>query len=101
MAMPRPLSVEFRYGVARAASTSLPAHQTLAFHAPDQELDAILAEERFVLEHEGRHAPMAGGGMVLLVSCNQGLVLVGIGLDRLVHGGEIEAGSSCRTGEMI
>ena len=37
----------------------LTALQTLAFHPPDQEIDAILAEERLVFEHESGHAPMA------------------------------------------
>ncbi len=31
----------------------------LAFHPPDQEIDAVLAEERLVFECKGRHAPMA------------------------------------------
>src|ERR1700735_5713812 len=57
----------FWYGWARAASTALAAGQTLAFHAPDQEVDAVLAEERLVLEHKGRHTPMTGRGMRGLV----------------------------------
>src|SRR5262249_2033554 len=54
----------FWYGRLNMSSTSLPAGQPLAFHAPDQEVDAVLAEKRFVLEHEGRHAPMAGRRVV-------------------------------------
>src|SRR5262249_46292262 len=101
MALPRLLSVESRYGRGRAPSTSLPAHQTLAFHAPDQERDAVLAEERLVLEHEGRHAPMAGGGVVLFIGRDHGFESVGVGLDRLVHGGEVEARRLHRAGKMI
>lgn len=41
------------------AEFALAFRQTLALHAPDEEIDAVLAEERLVLEHEGRHAPMA------------------------------------------
>jgi hypothetical protein len=37
----------------------LAPRQALAFHAPDQEIDAVLAEARLVFEHESRHAPMA------------------------------------------
>jgi hypothetical protein len=43
------------------------AAQTFALHAPDQQIDTVLSEERLVLEHEGRHAPMAGGRMVLFI----------------------------------
>ena len=35
------------------------AGQTLVLHPPDQHIDAVLSEERFILEYEGRHAPMA------------------------------------------
>src|SRR5690349_4705288 len=37
---------------------TLALFQALVLHAPEQQVDAVLAEERLVLEHEGRHAPM-------------------------------------------
>src|ERR1043166_158663 len=100
MALPRVFLRQIRYGGARTPSTSLPAGQTFGFHAPDQEVDAVLAEERLLLEHEGRHAPMAGGGVVLFVVGYYRFQLVGVRLDRLVHRGEVEASRFRRAGEM-
>src|SRR5258708_2652053 len=74
----------------REQSTPVPAGQPLAFHAPGQEVDAVLAEERLLLEHESRHAPMPRGGMVLFIGRDHRLESVGIGLDRLVHCGEVK-----------
>ena len=83
------------------AESALALRQALALHAPDQEVDAVLAEERLVLEHEGRHAPMARRGVVFLVLRNHLLVAIRIGGDRGVHRGEIEAGVRGRAREMV
>src|SRR5262245_14495003 len=64
---------EFSSGVTSAAAGQAPA-----FHAPDQQVDAILAEERFVLEYKGRHAPMAGIGMVSLIAGDDLLITIGV-----------------------
>ena len=83
---------ESRGRIGRCAWRSeLPLRQALALHAPDQEIDAVLAEERLVLEHEGRHAPMARGRVVLFVLRDHLLVAIRIGADRRIHRGEIEA----------
>lgn len=47
------------------------------FQAPDQEVDAVLAEEGLVLVDHGRHAPMAGRFQGGLVVCNGGVEPVG------------------------
>src|SRR5438105_4790013 len=84
-----------------ASSSLVAAAQTLALHAPDQEVDAVLSEERLVFECKGRHAPMARGGMVLLIVGDYPLVPLGIGRYRGVHCGEVEACRGCRLGEMV
>ncbi len=48
--------------------------------APLQQIDAVLAEERLALEHHGRHAPMAGLPVRLLVGLDD--VDVGLRLGR-------------------
>src|SRR6185437_6798366 len=82
---PRNDEVLFWYGWPRAASTALAAGQTLAFHAPDQEVDAVLAEEWLVVEREGWHAPMPGGSVRGFIILDDRLEAIGIGRDRLVH----------------
>src|SRR5882757_1214414 len=72
------------------------ARQALALHPPDQEVDTVLTEERLVLEYEGRHAPMAGCGVRVLVALDDLLVAIGVGAHSRVHRGEIEARSGCR-----
>src|ERR1700749_78871 len=84
LAMTGKLSL-FWYGRPPAPSTALAAGQTLPFHAPDQEIDAVLAEERLVVEGEGRHAPMAGCGMRCFIVLDHGLVAVWVGRNRAVH----------------
>lgn len=83
------------------SSTSVTAGQTPAFHAPDQQIDAVLAEERFVLEHEGRHAPMARCGMGLLIAGDDPLVSIGVGGDGGVQRGQIEARRGRGPGQMV
>src|SRR3984957_7784843 len=100
LAMTRKRSL-FPYGCPRAASTALAAGQTLAFHAPDQEVDAVLAEERLVVEREGPHAPMAGRGMRGLVILDHVLIAIEVGRDRSVHRGEIETGGFRGAREVI
>jgi hypothetical protein len=39
-------------------------------HTPDQMIEAILAEEGFVLEHKQRHAPMAGIVLIGFILCD-------------------------------
>src|SRR4051794_21666152 len=86
---------------AAESGSLLAAAETLALHAPDQEIDAVLPKERLVLERKCRHAPMARGGMVLLVTGDDPLVAIGIGGYRRIHRGEIEACGSGRHGEMV
>ena len=46
-------------------------------HAPHQELDAILPEERLAGEHHRRHAPVAGRFERLLIFGDHGVVAAG------------------------
>src|SRR3954451_6310061 len=85
---------------AQKASSRLAALQTLTFHAPDQEIDAILTEERLVLECECRDAPMARCGVVLLIIGDHTLISVRLRGNGRIHCGEIEAGGLGRFGEM-
>src|SRR5450631_4928672 len=57
----------------------LAAGQPLVLHPPDRQVDAVLAEESFVLEHESRHAPVkartgqrvhAGSPRLFVSACN-------------------------------
>src|SRR5450432_114237 len=102
MALPRLFLLgRFWYGCGGAPSTSAAAGQSLACHPPDQHVDAVLAEERLVLEHESRHPPMPGSCMVLLIADDDALIGIGIGRDSRVHRGKIEARRGCGAGEVI
>src|SRR5947209_873777 len=96
MALPRSPLVFLcvRYGRRAAPSTSAAAGQPLALHPPDQQLDTILSEERLVLEHESRHAPMAGGRMGLFVVGDDRFIAVGVGGYRGIHRGQVKSGGS-------
>src|ERR1017187_4611188 len=102
MALPRLfLLVGFWYGCRDAPSTLAAAGQPLALHPPDQHVDAVLAEERLVLEHESRHAPMPGSCMVLLIADDNALIGIGIGRYCCIHRGKVEAGRGCGAREVI
>src|SRR5260370_24221520 len=61
------------------SGSSRASGQPLALHPPDQKVEAVLSEERLVLEHESRHAPMAGGRVVLFVIGDDLFITIGIG----------------------
>lgn len=55
--------------------------ESALLHAPDQMIEPVLAEERFMLEHKERHTPMAGVALVRFVACNFGGEIVGVIVD--------------------
>ena len=63
----------------------------MLLHPPDQMIDAVLAEEGFIVEDEQRHAPVAGFALIGLVGGDLGVEPSCV----LVHGaldiGSVEA----------
>src|SRR5262249_58894225 len=75
-------------------SASSPSQPALS-HAPDQEVDAILAEERLALEHHRGHAPVTGRLERALVLRDDPVVTAGITRDRRIELLQVETGA-CR-----
>ena len=73
--------------------------------APEQSVDAVLAEERLAFEGEGRYAPVAGLALRVLIRSDHRFETLGVPFDRAVEFGERvaltaavdrpEAGASC------
>src|SRR5260370_37097441 len=83
------------------SGSSRASGQPLALHPPDQKVEAVLSEERLVLEHESRHAPMAGGRVVLFVIGDDLFITIGIGRNSGIHRAQVKACGRGGFSEMI
>src|SRR6185503_3528629 len=81
-------------------ASSVACAQTVLPHAPDEEIDAILAEEGFAREDHRRHAPVPGGLERVLVLRDHGIVPSGVRRDRGVELVQIETRPRRGVGEV-
>src|SRR5215472_309075 len=84
----------------RGAGSGRPPPQAVLPHAPDQELDPVLAEERLAGKDHRRDAPVPGRFECALVLRDDVVVSSGIPRDRGIQLREIEAGPLRRVGEV-
>lgn len=68
--------------------------QTFFIKPPSHGVDPVLTKERFAIELECRHTPVAGSLKIALIELNFRMVRRGVG-DRLVHAVKIKTGSGC------
>src|SRR5688572_8101601 len=68
-----------------AKSRSAPLAEPVLAQAPDEQVDAVLAEERLPLEDHGGHAPVPGRLEVALVLVDLGVERRRLARDRDVH----------------
>src|SRR5260370_17121981 len=83
------------------SGSSRASGQPLALHPPDQKVEAVLSEERLVLEHESRHAPMAGGRVVLFVIGDDLFITIGIGRNSGIHPPQVKPCGPARLSHII
>ena len=83
---------------ARCVSSFL---QSVPLQSPQKHIETILPEEGFAFERHGRHAPVAGCKMRLLVLKDDRFVLVRPGGNLSVEFGEIEPGARGGLRQMI
>src|SRR5688572_22638523 len=83
------------------ASAGSATGEPSAEHLPLQLLETVLAEERLSVEHHQRHAPVAGGALVVLPTLYDRVEPARIRVNRRRHFREIEARPRSRLRQVV
>ena len=77
------------------------ANEPVSLHAPSQQIEAVLSEERLAVEDHQRHAPMAGALLRGFIFGDRSFIAVRLALDFRIEFREVEPRAPRRARDMV